>query len=149
MMRSHQLLNRVFLVPATMMVLGLTASAASAQLYNPIDLSSGREISDTLSDNDIPTGFGGFSRDYVVELQSGDQITIDVMSEEFDTLVSLIDGSGITISENDDGPDGTTNSLLFARITTSGQYTVRVRSYAGQGTGSFSLKLARLREIVE
>ena len=132
-----------------MLVLGLTASAASAQLYNPGSLSSSREITDTLSAGDIPTGFGGFARDYKVSLQAGDQITIDVSSEEFDTLVSLMDGNGITVSENDDGPDGTTNSLLFARITESGEYTVRVRSYAGQGTGSFQLKLARLREIVE
>ena len=88
MMRSHALLNRALFVPATMLVLGLTASAASAQLYNPESLSSSREITDTLSTNDIPTGFGGFARDYVVNLQAGDQITIDVTSEEFDTLVS-------------------------------------------------------------
>lgn len=149
MMRSHKFLNRVLLVPATMLAVGLSASAASAQLYNPSDLASSREITDTLSDGDIPTGFGGFARDYVVDLEAGDQITIDVMSEEFDTLVSLMDGNGITISENDDGPDGTTNSLLFARITEGGKYTVRVRSYAGQGTGNFRLKLARLREIVD
>lgn len=149
MMRSHKFLRKVLLVPATVLALGLSASAASAQLYNPGSLSSSREITDTLSDQDIPTGFGGFARDYLVTLQAGDQITIDVISEEFDTLVSLMDSSGITVSENDDGPDGTTNSLLFARITESGEYTVRVRSYAGQGTGSYQLKLARLREIVE
>ncbi|MEO0540542.1 MAG: PPC domain-containing protein [Cyanobacteria bacterium P01_A01_bin.105] len=148
-MRSHKFLRKVLLVPATVLALGLSASAASAQLYNPGSLSSSREITDTLSDQDIPTGFGGFARDYLVTLQAGDQITIDVISEEFDTLVSLMDSSGITVSENDDGPDGTTNSLLFARITESGEYTVRVRSYAGQGTGSYQLKLARLREIVE
>lgn len=148
-MRSHPLLNRVLVFPATLLVLGLTAAAASAQLYNPGSLSSSREITDTLSDNDIPTGFGGFARDYVVNLQAGDQVTIDVTSDEFDTLVSLMDDNGITISENDDGPDGTTNSLLFARITDSGEYTVRVRAYAGQGSGNFQLKLARLREIVE
>ena len=45
----------------------------------------------------------------------------------------LINKDGNTVGENDDGPDGTTNSLLFARITESGMYTVRVRSYAGQG----------------
>jgi hypothetical protein len=35
------------------------------------------------------------------------------------------------VGENDDGPDGTTNSLLFARISEAGTYTVRVQAYAG------------------
>jgi len=106
-----------------------------------------REINDVLSEEDIPTGSGGFARDYTVYLEDGDQVAIDVISEEFDTLVTLINKDGNTVGENDDGPDGTTNSLLFARITESGMYTVRVRSYAGQGTGDFYLKVARLREI--
>jgi hypothetical protein len=74
-------------------------------------------------------------------------VAIDVISSEFDTVVSLMDSDGNTIGENDDGPDGTTNSLLFARITESGTYTVRVRAYAGQGSGEFFLKVARLRQV--
>ncbi|NEP16579.1 MAG: peptidase [Leptolyngbya sp. SIO4C1] len=143
-------LRRALLIPAALTTLSLSANQAAAQImYNPVELSNSREVNDSLSSADIPTGFGGFARDYVVELQDGDQITIDVISDEFDTLVSLMDAEGITVSENDDGPDGTTNSLLFARITESGKYTVRVRSYAGQGSGEFYLKLARLREIEE
>ena len=125
---------------------GLTARQASAQLYNPIPL-EGAELSDELSSADIPTGFGGFAKDYVVNLEAGDQITVDAISEEFDTLVTLMDANGIIVNENDDGPDGSTNSLLFARINESGKYTVRVRSYAGDGAGPFSVKFARLRPI--
>lgn len=134
------------LVPAFVLSMGIGANNASAQMYNPADIST-EEIEDTLSTADIPTGFGGFARDYVVDLESGDQITIDAISDEFDTLVTLMDGNGITVSENDDGPDGSTNSLLFARISETGKYTIRVRSYAGGGAGPFSLKVARLRPI--
>ncbi len=134
------------LVPATLLTLGLSAGNAAAQLYNPMPLGSD-EVNDSLSAEDIPTGFGGFAKDYVVNLEAGDQITIDAISNEFDTLVTLMDANGVTVSENDDGPDGSTNSLLFARISESGKYTVRVRSYAGEGAGPFSLKLARLRPI--
>ncbi|MGI8932905.1 MAG: PPC domain-containing protein [Phormidesmis sp.] len=134
------------LVPATLLTLGLSAGNAAAQLYNPMPLGSD-EVNDSLSAEDIPTGFGGFAKDYVVNLEAGDQITIDAISNEFDTLVMLMDANGVTVSENDDGPDGSTNSLLFARISESGKYTVRVRSYAGEGAGPFSLKLARLRPI--
>jgi len=136
-------------VPAVVLSTGisaLSAASAVAQLYNPIDLGT-TEINDTLTIKDIPTGQGGFARDYIVSLEEGDQITIDAVSDEFDTLVTLMDANGIIVSENDDGPDGTTNSLLFARIKEGGQYTVRVRSFAGEGAGPFSLKLARLRPI--
>jgi hypothetical protein len=116
-------------------------------IYNPIDMPSSGEVTDRLSEQDIPTGFGGFARDYKVSLEEGDHIVIDLLSDEFDTIITLIGPDGATIGENDDGPDGTTNSLLFARITRSGDYILRVRPYAGQGTGNFTLKLTRLRPI--
>ncbi|ASC73539.1 uncharacterized protein XM38_045060 [Halomicronema hongdechloris C2206] len=135
--------------PIAALTVGISTFGAHAQtaLYNPVEMPASREITDTLTENDIPTGFGGFARDYTVYLEDGDQVAIDVISEEFDTLVTLMDANGNTVGENDDGPDGTTNSLLFARITETGTYTVRVRAYAGQGTGEFYLKVARLREI--
>lgn len=127
---------------------GLTAKSANAQaLYNPIQLPGTGEVTDVLSDKDIPTGFGGFARDYKVSLEAGDHIVIDLLSEEFDTIVTLIAPDGSTFGENDDGPDGTTNSLLFARILDGGDYIVRVRPYGGQGLGTFTLKLTRLRPV--
>lgn len=141
--------NPSLLVPAFLLLagfFGLSARQAAAQLYNPIPLET-TEINDTLTKADIPTGVGGFAKDYVVDLEAGDQITVDAISEEFDTLVTLMDSNGLVVHENDDGPDGSTNSLLFARINESGKYTVRIRSYAGDGEGPFSVKLARLRPI--
>ncbi|MBE9061553.1 PPC domain-containing protein [cf. Phormidesmis sp. LEGE 11477] len=133
-------------VPAFLLTAGLGTGKAAAELYNP-PVINGQEVNDTLSSSDIPTGLGGFAKDYVVDLEAGDQITVDAISEEFDTLVMLMDANGITVSENDDGPDGSTNSLLFARISEAGKYTIRVRSYAGEGSGPFSIKVARLRPI--
>ncbi|WP_263970679.1 peptidase [Leptolyngbya sp. KIOST-1] len=132
-----------------MTTLALTAVPTMAQnaVYTPIPLPASREVNDRLSDRDIPTGVGGFARDYTVYFEAGDQVAIDVTSDDFDTLVILMNKDGVIIGENDDGPDGTTNSLLFARIKESGTYTVRVQAYAGQGTGNFFLKVARLREV--
>jgi hypothetical protein len=144
-------LVRVFgWIPTTAAIIvtwGMPPATAQDKIYNPIPLPSNREISDTLSNQDIPTGVGGFARDYIVQLESGDQVAIDLISEEFDTLITLMGPDGLTVGENDDGPDGTTNSLLFARITQSGIYTVRVQAYAGQGAGAFRLKVARLRPV--
>lgn len=143
------LIRRSLLLPLACLTVGLTAMQVEAQgrVYSPIPLPASREITDTLTEADIPTGFGGFARDYTVYLEAGDQVAIDVKSDEFDTYVVLLNKDGAVIGENDDGPDGTTNSLLFARIAVSGTYTVRVRAYAGQGTGEFYLKVARLREV--
>ena len=124
-----------------------STSSPSAQFYSPLPLPSSNEVSDTLTDKDIPTGSGGFYRDYRVTFAAGDQVVMDLTSEEFDTIISLIAPDGSTVTENDDGPDGTTNSLLFARITRPGDYVIRVSPYAGQGTGSFKLKVTRLRPV--
>lgn len=122
---------------------------AQSHLYTPLSLRPNREIQDTLSEKDIPTGQGGFARDYGIALQEGDQIVIDLKSDEFDTIVTLLAPDGSTVAENDDGPEGSTDSLLFTRITKSGQYVVRVRSFGESSGGRFSLKLTRMQPVDE
>jgi hypothetical protein len=117
------------------------------RLYNPIPLPDNKEVTDTLTDEDIPTGQGGFARDYTVELQAGDQVVIDLTSDSFDTVVMLMGEAGMSLGENDDGSDGSTNSMLFTRIDTSGTYTVRVRSFGEGSGGQFTLKVTRLRPV--
>ncbi|MEM8604521.1 MAG: PPC domain-containing protein [Cyanobacteria bacterium P01_H01_bin.121] len=132
---------------ATALVVGVSSRGLAQSLYNPIRVLPANEISDTLSESDIPTGQGGFARDYRVSLQAGDQVAIDLVSDSFDTIVTLLADDGSTIAENDDGPDGTTNSLLFTRITQSGDYIVRVRSFGEATGGLFTLKITRLRPV--
>ena len=137
-------------ISATLFSLGIGATAALAQsapIYNPVQLPESDEITDTLTDKDIPTGFGGFARDYTITLESGDYLVVDLVSDEFDTIITMLAPDGSTYGENDDGPDGTTNSMLFARISEGGQYILRVTPYAGQGSGEFNLKVTRLRPI--
>jgi Bacterial pre-peptidase C-terminal domain len=123
------------------------AAQSELQMYNPIPLPSNQEISDNISDRDIPTGEGGFARDYSVALNEGDQVAVDLTSDDFDTVVVLVAADGTTVAENDDGPDGTTNSLLFARVTEKGRYIVRVRAFGETGAGKFNLKVTRLQPI--
>lgn len=139
----------VFIVPATLLVLGISAATvrAQTQLYNPIALPSNNEITDALSEKDIPTGQGGFARDYAVTLNAGDNVAIDLTSDSFDTIVTLLAKDGSTVAENDDGPDGSTNSLLFTRIKDAGTYIVRVRAFGETAGGQFNLKVTRLRPV--
>jgi len=125
----------------------VTPTQAQSSLYSPLILPVNRPISDQLSAKDIPTGEGGFARDYQVNLEEGDQVSIDVKSENFDSIVLLIASDGTTVAENDDGPDGTTNSLLFTRITESGRYIIRVRAFGKTGGGKFTIKLTRLQPV--
>ncbi|USR91915.1 PPC domain-containing protein [Phormidium yuhuli AB48] len=144
-----RLTRHLVTVPLITLSWVMTAEAIESQknLYNPTRLPPNGEVSGVLSENDIPTGQGGFAHDYVVELEAGDQITVDVTSDSFDTIVSLLTPDGLTIGENDDGPDGTTNSLLFMRIQRSGTYIIRVRAFGAGGTGPFNLRLTRLRPM--
>jgi Bacterial pre-peptidase C-terminal domain len=76
---------------------------------------------------------------------TGSQIAIDLTSDNFDTIVYLIASDGSTVSENDDGPDGSSNSLLFTRIIKTGTYYIRVRSFGEVAAGNFTLKVTLLK----
>lgn len=136
-----------FLVVISILTVGWKTLPAKAQLklYSPVPLSSGREITDNLSEADIPTGEGGFARDYYIELIKGDQVAVDLISDDFDTIVVLIGADGTKIGENDDGTDGSTNSLLFTRIEENGRYIIRVRAFGDTSGGKFRLKVSRLK----
>ena len=142
--------SSALLFGASFLVMSLTATAARGQenqLYRPIQIPDSKEISDILSDKDIPTGEGGFARDYTVQFKEGDQVSIDLLSDNFDTIVTLMASDGSKVAENDDGPDGTTNSLLFYRISETGKYVIRVRAFGETGGGNFKLKVTRLKPI--
>jgi Bacterial pre-peptidase C-terminal domain len=142
-------LRKVIIVPATLLAISISTRAAVAQnkLYSPIPLINTTELSDTLSDKDIPTGQGGFARDYTVKLEKGDNLAVDLSSESFDSIITLLAPDGSTLAENDDGPDGSSNSLLFTRINETGTYIVRVRSFGETGVGIFKLKVTKLQPI--
>jgi hypothetical protein len=114
-------------------------------VYAPVKLLPNVEVKDTLSDRDIPTGDGGFARDYAIQLMAGDRIAIELSSESFDTTVILLNAEGKTIGKNDDGPDGTSNSLLFTKIKDAGTYVIRVQGFGETSSGEFKLKVSKLQ----
>ncbi|MGD1901576.1 MAG: PPC domain-containing protein [Geitlerinemataceae cyanobacterium] len=139
-------LSRTIAATAAIATLGF-ASAARAELYAPEEVPSGGSINGVLSADGIPTGLGGYAFDYVVDLDEGDRLELEAFSDSFDTILTLIGPNGATVAENDDGPDGTTNSLLYTRVSMSGRYTIRVRAFGAAGEGPFTVNLVRLRPI--
>ena len=124
---------------------GTVFAKPTSQIYIPLSLPTNGEVTDTLSNKDIPTGEGGFARDYAINLVAGEQIAIDLTSEFFDTVVILLNAEGKTIAKNDDGIDGTSNSLLFIRIKVAGSYVIRVQGFGETSSGEFKLKVSKLR----
>jgi hypothetical protein len=141
-------LSATFICSALLAV-GINVSRANAQerIYKPIPLTPGTTVTDRLTEKDIPTGQGGFARDYILQLKEGSQLAIDLTSDNFDTIVTLLSGDGATVSENDDGPDGSTNSLLFTRITKTGTYYIRVRAFGEVAGGNYKLKVTLLQPV--
>ncbi|TAE55510.1 MAG: peptidase [Nostocales cyanobacterium] len=154
MNKMTEKIKRVLLGSVTFLTIFISVNTVIAQEnnssnkakspYSPIPLDSSGEIVDMLTLKDMPTGQGGFARDYSVKLEKGDNLAIDLSSENFDTIITLLAPNGATVAENDDGPDGTSNSLLFTRITETGNYIVRVRSFGETGIGNFKLKVTKL-----
>ena len=143
-------LRQLIIIPAALLAIGASTTASFAQtgkMYNPFPLPSNYEVNDSLTDKDIPTGQGGFARDYMVKLNKGENLAIDLSSDSFDSIITLLGPNGSTVAENDDGPDGTSNSLLFTRINETGNYVVRVRSFGETGVGAFKLKVTRLQPV--
>jgi hypothetical protein len=122
-------------------------AAQDNRVYTPLPLPPSNEVADTLTDRDVPLGDGGFARDYAIQLVSGEQVVIELTSDNFDTVLTLLSKEGKTVGKNDDGPDGSSNSLLFARIKKTGPYTVRVQGFSDTSGGKFFLKLSRLKAV--
>ena len=144
---SQVLIPAICVAIAVGMSAAVVAQCSQCKLYNPIALPASNEIDDTLSEKDIPTGQGGFARDYVMEFKEGESVAIDLASESFDAILTLLAEDGSTVAENDDGPDGSNNSLLFTRIAKTGRYIVRVRAFGETGVGNFTLKVTRLQPV--
>ncbi len=140
-------LKKIIVASILIITSQIAVKAATANpAYNPITLPLGKEIKDTLSKSDFPTGEGGFARDYIVNLKEGELVEIEVKSESFDTLITLLSPKGIAIEQNDDAAEGITHSLIYTRIPKAGNYTVRVRSFGNQSAeGLFTLRLTRLK----
>ena len=83
----------------------------------------------------------GTPNTYTLEVVSAGEYTLDLRSDEFDTVLE-IDGRGLSL-EDDDGGDGT-NSRLSQRLA-AGSYEVRVRSFGNDSTGSYTLTARRNR----
>lgn len=76
---------------------------------------------------------------YPFQGQAGQTIAIEMSSEQFDTVLRLLNAQGEEIAYNDDF-GGSLNSKIVMTLPTTGSYTVVARSLSGEG-GSYAVKV--------
>lgn len=77
------------------------------------------------------------SREYPLDLEAGDVVTVVLTSEDFDTVLTLLGPDGEEVAFNDDFGN-TLNSRIVYSVDEAGSYTIVTKSFDGEG-GDFSL----------
>lgn len=79
---------------------------------------------------------------YALEgINPGDEVTVTLSSDEFDTYLYIIDASSETyLFENDDNPDTSTSEIVFT-AEEGVTYWVEVASFGGFGGGTYELSV--------
>ena len=70
-------------------------------------------------------------RDWTFSVAEGTSVRFEARSDAFDTILTVYDGSGTVVGQNDDGPSGT-DSLLSLPLG-AGDYCVTVEGFIGSG----------------
>ncbi|MCU0544407.1 MAG: alpha/beta fold hydrolase [Oscillatoriaceae cyanobacterium Prado104] len=99
----------------------------------------------TRNDSNNPTRPGKFADEYRLEGASeGQQLQLDLNSEDFDTFLQLVDErTGRVIDQDDDDGDGRNSRLSFT-VQPNINYLVRATSYDPGETGSYNISSTRL-----
>lgn len=79
---------------------------------------------------------------YEVRLASGQTVTFEASSTEFDTYISLLRGPGDQLVDNDDAAPGTTDSRIVYTSATDATYFLAVTSFRAGATGRYRLRIA-------
>jgi hypothetical protein len=100
---------------------------------------AGVPVSGSLAPGDTTLNSGEFVDWYTLSGTTGQQFRVEASSADFDTYI-LVRGAGLSL-DNDDRPDGTTNSLLDITLPAAASYQVGVTSYRPGETGAYTLAI--------
>jgi hypothetical protein len=117
---------------------GLMLLLASA-VYAQDSISPGDTLEGTLDDNTAEFSFTG---------KTGELLVIELMSDDFDTVVTVLDADGNEIGRDDDGGDEGSNSRLAFLVPADGTYTLVAGGFLGEASGDFTLSLSGIKPAV-
>ncbi|MEX0691325.1 MAG: PPC domain-containing protein [Gemmatimonadales bacterium] len=103
---------------------------------------AGMEINSALATTDERIGSGRRAQVWGLQLQAGDEVTVDLMSAEFDAYL-YVTGPGIAGAYgDDDGGDGLNSRIVFT-ATANGTYRLVASALQNDATGAFTLRIVR------
>ncbi len=125
--------------PGTYEVTATSYGSDETGVYELVIMTEDAESEATVTEGRL-TGKG--PREFTIEGEAGQRVSLTLTSEDFDTLVRLLGSDGL-IAENDDasGANAGTNSQLETVLPASGEYQVEVDSFAGMEEGAFELSI--------
>ncbi len=98
-------------------------------------------VQGALTTGDAVLEDGSLYDEYTFSGSSGQQITISLISQDFDPYLILLDPQGRRISENDDVSRNNRNSRLVITLPSTGTYTVVANSYESGRNGEYEIKI--------
>lgn len=103
---------------------------------------NGSLVSGNLTDssNVLPADDSYFNP-YKFDGQAGQNVLIEMISDDLDSFLILLDPSGNPLAQDDDSGGGT-NSRVIATLPVNGTYTVLANTYSAGETGSYNLRAA-------
>jgi S1-C subfamily serine protease len=88
---------------------------------------------------------GSLYREHTFQGRQGQQVTVSMQSNEFDTYLILLDPSGELVDQNDDicnsQSQQCTNSQITVTLPSNGTYTVIANAYDSSGRGRYTLSV--------
>jgi hypothetical protein len=106
-----------------------------------VALDLGDSTNGRLEAGDEQLGTGEYGDTYVFEGSTGQNVSIEMTSSDFDTYVALIMPSGEQI-DNDDFEGSASRSRIDLELRETGRYRILTTSYAGEETGGYQLALS-------
>ncbi|MEA5462652.1 trypsin-like peptidase domain-containing protein [Leptothoe sp. PORK10 BA2] len=79
--------------------------------------------------------------EYSFSAPQGQDVTITLTSQDFDTYLLLIDNQGNKLAENDDIAENNTNSSIQLSLPYTGDYRVIVNTYDQTGQGQYQISV--------
>jgi hypothetical protein len=109
-----------------------------------VPIAAGQTINGSLSTSDcFFTGTTRYVEIYNFSGTTGQQIAITMNSSAFDSFLYLLDSTNHTVAQDDDGGGGTNSRIPatsgFFTLPTTGAYKIYATSFAGDGTGAYTI----------
>ena len=154
-------MRRLCLLAASMILISACTDAAPTLLSNLIPITGGdgqggENAGELSSSENMPRGatlrygdtvHGETTRNgcqlWSFSGGAGEEVSISLMSEDFDTFLALFGPQDKFIASNDDGGAGDASLIDTLVLPTTGDYTIAVQGYSGSDFGFYDLNLAR------